>query len=68
MIAVRKYEAQPDRFVVEHLYTHGVGREVTMRTRARHSFHLFVPVIFGALVTASCGGSTPTVPSGRCLF
>src|SRR4029077_8839322 len=23
VMAVRRYEAQPDRFVVEHLYTHG---------------------------------------------
>ena|SRR5712691_12860513 len=39
-----------------------------MRTRSRHSCDLLVPLIFGALVTASCGGSTPTLPSGEMSF
>jgi hypothetical protein len=39
-----------------------------MRTRVRHNRDLFVPLIVGALVTVSCGGSTPTLPSGEISF
>jgi hypothetical protein len=39
-----------------------------MRTRSLHSFHVFVPLLFGACVTASCGDSTPTQPAGETSF
>jgi hypothetical protein len=39
-----------------------------MRIRSRRSVHAFLLLIFGALVTASCGGSTPTPPSGEMSF
>ena len=39
-----------------------------MRTRSRHSVHAFLLLTFGALVTANCGGSTPTTPSGETSF
>jgi len=39
-----------------------------MRTRSGPSVHLFVPLIVGGLVIASCGGTTPTPPSGEMSF
>jgi hypothetical protein len=39
-----------------------------MRTRSRHSIRAFVLLIFGALVTANCGGSAPTTPAGETSF
>jgi hypothetical protein len=39
-----------------------------MRTRSRHRYLACVPLIVGALMTASCDGSTPTPPSSEMSF